>query len=81
LDIDMMCLMLTLVVGRFSASTAHKNVLHALVSCWVNSVFGSRNGTIHHLLTHFLVWFIEWNELMHHCFVSHWLMISNNTRN
>jgi hypothetical protein len=45
-------------------------------------VFGSRNGIVHHLLTpHFFVWFVEWNELIHHHYISHKLITSNNMRN
>jgi hypothetical protein len=46
------------------------------------SVFGLRNKVVPHLLTHhFLVWFVEWNELIHHHFIPHRLIISNNMGN
>jgi hypothetical protein len=48
----------------------------------IYNVFGLRNEVVHHLFTlHFLVWFVEWNELLHHHFIPHRLIISNNVRN
>jgi hypothetical protein len=45
-------------------------------------VFGLRNEVVHNLLTsHFLVWFVEWNKLIYHHFISYRLIISNNIRN
>jgi len=42
-------------------------------------VFDLRNGMVHLLLTHFFVWFVEWNELISHC-IAHKLIISINMR-
>jgi hypothetical protein len=45
-------------------------------------VFGLRNDVAHRFFTpHILVWFLEWNELIHHHFIPHKLIISNNMRN
>jgi hypothetical protein len=38
----------------------------------INTVFGLRNELVHPLLTpHFFVWFVEWNELIHHHIIPH----------
>jgi hypothetical protein len=35
-------------------------------------VFGLRVELVHYLLTpHFFVWFVEWNELIHHHLIPH----------
>jgi hypothetical protein len=48
----------------------------------LKGVFGLRNVIVYYLLTtHFFVWFMKWNELIHHHFIPHKLIISNNARN
>jgi hypothetical protein len=48
----------------------------------INSVFGLRIEEVYHLVTpHFIVWFVEWNELIHHHFNPSRLIISNNMKN
>lgn len=45
-----------------------------------NTMFGLKNGIVHYLITpHFLVWFMEWNELIDHHFIHHRLIVRNNT--
>jgi hypothetical protein len=34
-------------------------------------VFGLRNDIVHHLLTRFFIWFVEWSELIHHHPIPH----------
>jgi hypothetical protein len=44
-------------------------------------MFDLRNGVVHHLLTHFFVWFVEQNGLIPHHLTSRKLIISITTRN
>jgi hypothetical protein len=45
-------------------------------------VFGLRNELLHHLLTsHFFVWFVEWNGLIHHHLIHHSYLVSTNMKN
>jgi hypothetical protein len=45
-------------------------------------MFGLRNKVSYHLFTsHFVVWFVEWNELIHCYFIPNRLIISNNVIN
>lgn len=44
-------------------------------------MFDLRNGVVHCLLTHFFVWFVERNGLIHHHLTSHKLIVSIITRN
>jgi hypothetical protein len=40
------------------------------------------NKVVHHFDTpHFVIWFVEWNELFHHHFIPHSLIISNDMKN
>jgi hypothetical protein len=56
-----------------------KTVLDIILTLY--NVFGLRNVIVSHLLIpHFIVWFVEWDELIYHHFIPYRLTISNNTR-
>jgi hypothetical protein len=51
-------------------------------STFFYGVFSLSNEVVHFLLTaHFFIWLEEWNELIHHHFIPHELIISICTSN
>jgi hypothetical protein len=45
-------------------------------------LFGWRIELVHHFLTpHFFVWFVEWNESIHHHLITYSYLVSTNTSN
>jgi hypothetical protein len=45
-------------------------------------LFGLRNELVYHLITpQFFVWFVEWNELIHHHIIPYIYLVSTNMRN
>lgn len=66
----------------YTITVLHITTISRTVILITFNVFGLRNEVIYHLLTlYFLVWFMQWNELINHYFIPYSLIISNNIRN